>query len=272
MKIFISWSGERSRKIAELLHEWIKCVLQASKPWVSSKDIERGSLWFTEINEQLVDTTVGIICITQGNKNKPWILFEAGALARGLSANRVCTFLIDLEPSDLVDPLAQFNHTFPNRTSVLALVKTINNSMKENQLDNGILEKVFNTYWGQFETDFNEILKQYPENITEAPRSEQDILLEILNSTRGLERRLRLVENEASGKPKKARESELNSLHGYHAARELAYALAKAGTRLYDIYTTLKDNLNLPNYALDQIMTDVAAGSITDNNSIEDNR
>src|SRR5690349_13640049 len=115
MKVFISWSGARSRAVAELLNDWLKCVLQALRPWLSTQDIDRGALWFTEIHGQLNDTSIGIVCLTQENKNRPWILFESGALAKGLSTSRVCTLLIDLEPSDLDDPLAQFNHTFPRK-------------------------------------------------------------------------------------------------------------------------------------------------------------
>lgn len=55
MKIFISWSGSRSHAVAKLLYTWMKCVIQALRPWISSHDIDRGSLWFTEINDQLKD-------------------------------------------------------------------------------------------------------------------------------------------------------------------------------------------------------------------------
>lgn len=113
VKVFISWSGARSKEVAELMRDWIRCVLQVTRPWISTRDLDRGSIWFGEINEQLKDTGIGIICLTQENKNRPWILFEAGALMKGLTVNRVCTFLIDLEPKDVEDPLAQFNHTFP---------------------------------------------------------------------------------------------------------------------------------------------------------------
>lgn len=51
MKIFISWSGERSQKIAELFKDWIQCVIQAAKPWISSHDVDRGALWYTEISK-----------------------------------------------------------------------------------------------------------------------------------------------------------------------------------------------------------------------------
>ncbi|HHQ6082069.1 TPA: TIR domain-containing protein, partial [Enterobacter hormaechei subsp. steigerwaltii] len=111
MKVFISWSGQRSKVVAEIFSDWLKCVIQASQPWISTRDIDRGAIWFSEINDKLKDVSVGVVCLTQENKNKPWILFETGALAKGLTTNRVCTFLIDLNPEDLQDPLAQFNHT-----------------------------------------------------------------------------------------------------------------------------------------------------------------
>ena len=194
MKVFISWSGHRSRQVANLLSDWLCCVIQAARPWISTRDLDRGSLWFGEINDQLKDTTVGIICLTQENKTRPWILFEAGALAKGLSTSRVCTLLIDLTSKDIEDPLAQFNHTFPNRDSLHGLVKTLNNSLGLSGLDDRILDQVFNTYWPQFEVKFQEILDQTKSQPPTAPRSEEDVLGEILENTRSLSSRIRKLE------------------------------------------------------------------------------
>ncbi|RDC65079.1 TIR domain-containing protein [Adhaeribacter pallidiroseus] len=154
MKVFISWSGERSRRVAELLDTWIQCVIQAVDPWVSSQDIDRGALWFSEISNQLANTTHGIICLTKSNKEKPWILFEAGALAKGLSSSRVFTFLIDLNPEDIKDPLAQFNHTLPTKENLYKLIYSINNSLEEKRLKETILKNVLNTYLPQFDEEF----------------------------------------------------------------------------------------------------------------------
>lgn len=196
MKVFLSWSGNRSREVANLLSDWLCCVIQASRPWVSTRDLDRGSLWFGEINDQLKDTSVGIICLTQENKARPWILFEAGALAKGLSTSRVCTLLIDLESKDIEDPLAQFNHTFPTRESVLGLVKTLNSTLGVNSLDNRILEQVFTTYWPQFEDRFNTILSETESQIPSKPRAKEDVLGEILENTRTLSSRIRKLEYE----------------------------------------------------------------------------
>lgn len=195
MRVFISWSGERSGRVAQFLKEWISCVLQNAKPWVSSKDIDRGSLWFSEISQQLGETSVGIICLTQENKDRPWILFEAGALAKGLQSARVCTLLIDLEPKDITDPLAQFNHTAPTKDGLAALVRTINAALGDKGVDGPVLERVFETYYPQFVEAFKDILA----NTTAAkktPRNSNDVLDEILENTRSLNSRVRRLEDD----------------------------------------------------------------------------
>ena len=202
MKIFVSWSGKRSKAVAELMSDWLKCVIQASQPWVSTRDIDRGAIWFSEISDKLKDVSVGVVCLTQENKNKPWILFETGALAKGLTTNRVCTFLIDLNPEDLQDPLGQFNHTTPDKGSVWELARTINDCLDDKSLDERILEQVFETYWPQFEEKFKEALISNPPGEEIPPRSEQDILSEILSNTRVLSRRINDLEARSIYKPR----------------------------------------------------------------------
>jgi hypothetical protein len=223
MKVFLSWSGQRSKEVANLLSDWLCCVIQASRPWISTRDLDRGSLWFGEINDQLKDTTVGIICLTQENKTRPWILFEAGALAKGLSTSRVCTLLVDLEPKDIEDPLAQFNHTFPTRESVLGLVKTLNSTLAMNGLDNRILEQVFNTYWPQFDERFADILKNTEAQPPSRPRPKEDVLSEILENTRILNSRIRRIENETERSRMREIDMPISMIH------EQAMEMAKAG-------------------------------------------
>ena len=158
--------------------------------------MDRGSLWFGEINDQLKDTTVGIICLTQENKTRPWILFEAGALAKGLSTSRVCTLLIDLEPRDIEDPLAQFNHTLPTKESIHALVKTLNNALGATGLDMRVLDQVFETYWQQFSDRFEAILEETISTEPTKPRPKEDMLGEILENTRLMSSRIRKLEAE----------------------------------------------------------------------------
>lgn len=195
MGVFISWSGERSNLIAEYLRQWLMYVLQACDPWLSSQDIENGSIWNNEINEQLQAHTMGIICLTKENLHAPWILFEAGALAKGLKTSRVYTLLIELKPEDIDSPLDQFNHTFANdEQSMFNMIVSINHYMKK-PLDHETLKNVFKKYWGDFEDKYNEIIKDTLKEDTElSPKKESEILKEILFSIKQLSYKVNRLE------------------------------------------------------------------------------
>jgi hypothetical protein len=82
VEIFISWSGDRSKRVAQALHEWLPYVHSEFVPWVSSEDIDAGTVWSAEILEALDRAKAAIICVTPDNFTKPWLLFEAGAVAK----------------------------------------------------------------------------------------------------------------------------------------------------------------------------------------------
>jgi len=194
MRVFLSWSGERSKLVAELLNTWLKCTIQSLQPWISTRGIGRGELWFPAINRELAQTSVGIVCLTRDNINAPWILFEAGALAKGLDSNRVITFLIDLDPSDVNDPLAQFNHTLPVKDSLYELLNTVN-TLSSNPLEIKIIERVFEKYWDEFEKEFKSIIDKTPVGAKPKKISGDEMLNQILDTVKGLDRRVRSVEN-----------------------------------------------------------------------------
>ncbi|EHU9686243.1 toll-Interleukin receptor, partial [Escherichia coli] len=58
--------------------------------------------------------------------------------------------------------------------------------------------QVFNTYWEQFENNFKRALDQYPPTEEVKPRTEQDLLSEILQNTRSLNQRIRVLERDAT--------------------------------------------------------------------------
>lgn len=60
MKIFLSWSGSRSKAVAEALNVWLKRVIQAVKPFYSP-EIEKGAKWSNELDATLEGTRFGII-------------------------------------------------------------------------------------------------------------------------------------------------------------------------------------------------------------------
>ena len=79
-KVFLSWSGDLSRKLADALRSWLPSALQSVKPYFTPEDIEKGAKWGSEISKELESSNIGIVCLTRDNTEKPWILFEAGAL------------------------------------------------------------------------------------------------------------------------------------------------------------------------------------------------
>lgn len=199
MNIFISWSGDRSHRVAKLLKTWIKGVIQASRPWISSTDISSGTIWFTEIIKQLDATTQGIICLTNENKEKPWILFEAGALANsGIESSRVYTLLIDVDQKDVQPPLSQFNLTKPDEESMLKLMTDINSTLTEDvRLEKEVLERSFKVYWTEFKADFDKAIansKSLSHTQPSASRTDNEILSEILDTVRGLNKRVGQLE------------------------------------------------------------------------------
>ena len=134
MKVFISWSGQRSAAVADALRYWLPKVIQALEPWMSADDIEKGTRWRSGLASELEQSSVGIICLTRENLDSTWIHFEAGALSKQQQNTYVCTFLFGLEAPDLKEPLAQFQATKSTKDDVRKLVFTINSSLGETKL------------------------------------------------------------------------------------------------------------------------------------------
>lgn len=199
MKVFMSWSGNRSRAVAQLLGDWLQDVIQAVKPWISTEGIEQGEQWFSRIGSNLGEVNIGIVCLTPENKEAPWLMFEAGALSKGLTDSRIMTFLIDLKHQDIRPPLAQFHHTVPTKQDMFKLVNTLNHRLGDAALPASRLESGFNTYWPQFEEKYNKIMAEY---IPEAPpqaRPEGEILSEVLETVRSMKQQLRVMEVRTAG-------------------------------------------------------------------------
>ena len=143
MKVFISWSGEQSNKIAEILNKWIPSVIQAVEPFYSPEDIAKGSRPFNELSQKLDDSNIGILCLTKENINSSWIMFEAGALSKNFGTAKVCPLLFGVKPTDIKGPLAQFQAAEFSEKEMKRLLKMINEELKENSLADEVLTNVF---------------------------------------------------------------------------------------------------------------------------------
>jgi hypothetical protein len=187
MKVFISWSGEPSRQVAEALRQWIPDVIQSVTPWMSQADIAPGARWNREIQKELSDTRFGVICLTHPNQQAPWILFEAGALAKSIEETFVCPYLIGMEPSELLPgPLTQFQAKRANEEGTWELILGMNRALAENALEESRLRRLFERSW----PDLNAVLESVGEfsEPTEPRRSAENMVAEILETVRGLAR------------------------------------------------------------------------------------
>lgn len=189
-KVFISWSGDLSKSLAEEIRLWLPGVLQFVKPYFTPNDIEKGTRWSSDISKELENSDVGIICLTKENLNNPWILFEAGALSKNFGKSNVCSILFNLDTTDLSGPLTSFQATKFDKTDFKKLLTTINNTGGESKLETAVLNDVFDMWWPKLDKRIGEILKKHvPENHNNL-RSEREILEEVLELTRINSKRL----------------------------------------------------------------------------------
>ena len=193
MRVFISWSGAASHKVAVALRDWLPSVIQAIDPFVSSEDIERGARWFSDIGDNLESVNFGILCITPENLRAPWVMFEAGALSKNLDQSRVTPLLIGVKNSDIEGPLSQFNTTAVDKSEILKLLKTINKQLGDLRLPEESVQKAFEKWWPELEELLSTAVVEASKNITEKVeprRSQGDILEEILELTRNISRQV----------------------------------------------------------------------------------
>jgi hypothetical protein len=189
--VFISWSGERSRQIAEALKPWLRGVIQSVQPWMSDEDISAGSRWFTEVTETLNKTKIGVLCVTPENQHNPWLMYEAGALSRVMGKTAVCPLLFDMTPAELNGPLAQFQASVLSRDGVGKLVTTLNRYIGERALDSNQLETALNVWWPQLYDKVNNIS---PPAAPKSVRPVEDQLQEILTLlNENIRREIRVV-------------------------------------------------------------------------------
>jgi hypothetical protein len=186
MKVFISWSGQKSKDVAELLNEWIPNVVQGAEPWFSPDDIGKGEIWFNSIADALADTSFGIVCLTKENFKAPWILFEAGALCKGLLKNRVCPLLVDLEPKHLSAPLSNFNCATTCQEDISKLFRLINSTATGKPLPDERFKKAFEKWWPEYNQKLGNILITEPLDKISVERTPGEMIGEILETVRSI--------------------------------------------------------------------------------------
>jgi hypothetical protein len=125
MRVFISWSGDRSSQVARAVHDWIRASFPGVDPWLSS-DMQKGMSWSNTLLESLLNSTIGILCVTSEAEHD-WMSFEAGALlAASASGGILFSLLIDPDPVALAaSPINEFRSISADRTGFLELGRNL---------------------------------------------------------------------------------------------------------------------------------------------------
>jgi hypothetical protein len=187
MKVFISWSGERSRDFALFLRGWLRQVVQAVQPFMSEHDIGKGSRNIVEMAQELQSVQFGIVVVTRDTVAAPWINFEAGAISRSIATGRLVPLLLDIGKPDVAGPLSQFQAVDANNEDdVVGLFREINRRLDQPLESEVLLPAVYSHL-----PAFHEALARYRESAagtdpTPALRSEREVLDEVLLILRGL--------------------------------------------------------------------------------------
>ncbi len=184
-KVFISWSGSEAQIVALALEKYLRVVSDYIVPWVSRTGIEPGTFAMAKIWEQLADTNFGILIVTSRNKEAPWLLFEAGALAKTIAGDdaRVVPLLIDLDISDLAGPLPALQAKPANKAGIDELVTSL---CKLIGVDPVTVTERLGGAWEKLDAalaESRELLAQEP---VEPTRGDSEMLREIVETVRFL--------------------------------------------------------------------------------------
>lgn len=188
MKVFIGWSGEIAKQLAEFLRGWLSTVIQPLDPWVSEQDILKGSGWAQGIDRALTESGAAIICLTAEGLNSRWVHWEAGALWQRRVP--VAPLLIGLEKDDVVEPLKRLQLTEMKKDDVRKLLHSLNVARGEDKpplIRDAQLAASFDLCWPALHSEFlriSQLKLDPPPARPEVP----ELVEETLDKVRGLER------------------------------------------------------------------------------------
>lgn len=241
MRVFISWSGDRSRAVAEALRTWLPRVIQSIRPWMSQEDISAGSRWLSEVSTVLDNSHVGILCVTPENQHNPWLLFEAGALSKSIDESRVCPLLFDMTAGQLSGPMTQFQSHALNSQGLLRVLSALNDGLGDAKLPERELAAILEVWWPHLEAQLKAI------GAAPAPaevRSTQEQLDELLSLAREHIRRENLRLEASREKDEKFSRMLTMMDESFATMNGMETAAKKMQGSVKDAFSTIIDKIN----------------------------
>lgn len=162
-RIFLSWSGDTSGELAEILKEWLSTVFDDLDVCCISRDIGPGQRWSKAIDDYLQNSHVGIFVYTPDNYDSLWMAFEAGALSKKIAESRIVPLVFGGNVSDLQGPIARFQAKRFGQKEMVAVLNTVNEALQLGALPALLDKKVIQT-WDWLSPKIAEILNKANES------------------------------------------------------------------------------------------------------------
>src|SRR6185437_2412098 len=156
MRLFISWSGGRSHRLAAVLKEWLETHFSSRgiSVFVSS-DIKKGSLWLPAVNAELQQADAGLVCLTAQSLDSDWVIFEAGALSTAVALRtgeeRIFTYLLGVDPAALPGPLSAYQSTVATMEDTLRLINSLLGYLEVGQVGIGDFAPAWDDLWARLQ-------------------------------------------------------------------------------------------------------------------------
>lgn len=197
-RVFLSWSEERSRNLALFLRDWLPRVVPTADPWMSEEDIDKGSRSGTKLLETLDDTQIGIVVVTPENIASTYLNFEAGALAKTAKNKQLaCPYLLGLKKSQVKGPLTLLQLTEADEKDTRRLVIDINSATGE-PLTEPQINHFFDNEWKSLQSKISELQKATTTTPLSRPRTQDDMLDELITRVRSIESALQRLASSVS--------------------------------------------------------------------------
>lgn len=190
LRVFISWSGTRSKLVAVTLATWLPEVIPGIETWFSEKTKGGTVAWFEkELNKELRRADFAVICVLPENWNNPWLSYESGVvLGKIKKETRIFPYVIDKHAKRraMPDPLHFFWAEMANFNGTLKLVEAISEAARGRPLTKTQLTKlrrVFEEKW----PDLNKVLKKAsPPRPPTPPPSPEDYFRDFMKVSRDI--------------------------------------------------------------------------------------
>jgi TIR domain len=151
--VFLSWAGERSRSVAETFGRVLRWAMSAARPWISTRDVSPGAIWFEEIRQRL-NLKFGVTFMTPEEQDSRWLNFEAGGIFKALQndKSRLYPVLIGFQgPLDSRHPLSNLQTVSADKIGFQRVFRDLAQGLGDSRAASD-LDTVYEKLWPDLDT------------------------------------------------------------------------------------------------------------------------